>query len=131
MPYNLNMKNIIIHNKTHDMLPSISSTILHERYSEHANSKSVQSSPIWRYIQVIFLGRSPASNNQKYFDRHERNVINEIIQKEFFFHRNISVGSKHVKHPFYVPNMQSEISCQITSFIEVNILWQFTYIVLS
>ena len=49
MPYNLNMENIIIHNKTRDMLPSISSTILHVRYSEHANSKSVQSSPIWRY----------------------------------------------------------------------------------
>ena len=31
------------------MLLSISSTILHVRYSEHANSKSVQSSPIWRY----------------------------------------------------------------------------------
>ena len=49
MPYNLNMENIIIHDKTRDMLPSISSTILHVRYSEHANSKSVQSSPIWRY----------------------------------------------------------------------------------
>ena len=49
MPYNLNMENIIIHNKTRDMLPSISSTILHARYSELANSKSVQSSPIWRY----------------------------------------------------------------------------------
>ena len=45
MPYNLNMKNIIIHNKTCDMLPSISSTILHVRYSEHANSKSIQISP--------------------------------------------------------------------------------------
>ena len=49
MPYNLNMENIIIHSKTRDMLPSISSTILHVRYSEHANSKSVLSSPIWRY----------------------------------------------------------------------------------
>ena len=49
MPYNLDMENTIIHNKTHDMLPSISSTILHVRYSEHANWKSVQSSPIWRY----------------------------------------------------------------------------------
>ena len=49
MPYNLNMENIIIHIKTRDMLPSISGTILHVRYSEHANSKSVQSSPIWRY----------------------------------------------------------------------------------
>ena len=49
MPYNLNMENIIIHNRTRDMLLSISSTILHVRYSEHANSKSVQSSPIWRY----------------------------------------------------------------------------------
>ena len=49
MPYSLSMENIIIHNKTHDMLPSISSTILHVRYSEHANSKIVQSSPIWRY----------------------------------------------------------------------------------
>ena len=45
MPYNLNMENIITHNMTRDMLPSISSTILHVRYSEHANSKSVQSSP--------------------------------------------------------------------------------------
>ena len=43
MPYKLNMENIIIHNKTRDMLPSISSTILHARYSELANSKSVQS----------------------------------------------------------------------------------------
>ena len=51
MPYNLNMENIIIHDKTRDMLPSISSTILHVRYSEHANSKSVQRSPIWRYIK--------------------------------------------------------------------------------
>ena len=50
MPYNLNMENIIKHNKTRDMLPSISSTILHVRYSEHANWKSVQSSPIWRYM---------------------------------------------------------------------------------
>ena len=49
MPYNLYKENIIIHNKTRDILPSISSTILHVRYSEHANSKSVQSSPIWRY----------------------------------------------------------------------------------
>ena len=39
MPYNLNMENIIIHNKTRDMPPSISSTILHVRCSEHANSK--------------------------------------------------------------------------------------------
>ena len=31
------------------MVPSISSTILHVRYGEHANSKSVPSSPIWRY----------------------------------------------------------------------------------
>ena len=54
MPYNLNMENIIIHDKTRDMPPSISSTILHVRYSEHANSKSVQSSPIWQY--VIFQG---------------------------------------------------------------------------
>ena len=46
MPYNLNMENIIIHNKTRDMLPSISSTIIHVRYSEHANSKSVQSSGV-------------------------------------------------------------------------------------
>ena len=38
MPYNLNMENIIIHNKTRDMLPSI--------------SKSVQSSPIWRFLFV-------------------------------------------------------------------------------
>ena len=49
MQYNLNMENIILHNKTRDMLPSISSTILHVRYSEHANSKSVQSFPIWWY----------------------------------------------------------------------------------
>ena len=54
MPYNLNMENIIIHDKTCDMLPSISSTILHVRYSEYANSKSVQSSPIWRYIWTIY-----------------------------------------------------------------------------
>ena len=47
--HNLNMENIIIHNKTRDMHPSISSTILHVRYSEHADFKSVQSSPIWRY----------------------------------------------------------------------------------
>ena len=47
--HNLNMENIIIHNKTRDMPPSISSTILHVRYSEHTDSKSVQSSPIWRY----------------------------------------------------------------------------------
>ena len=53
MPYNLNMENIIIHNKTHDMLPSISRTILQVRYSEHVNSKSVQSSPIWRYFDWI------------------------------------------------------------------------------
>ena len=53
MPYNLNMENIIIHNKTRDMPPSISSTILHVRYSEHANSKIVQSSPIWRYASVL------------------------------------------------------------------------------
>ena len=46
MPYNLNMENIIIQTKTRDMLPSITSTILHVRYSDHANSKSVQSSPI-------------------------------------------------------------------------------------
>ena len=50
MPYNLNIENIIIHNKTRDMLPFIFSTILHVRCSEHANSKSVQSPPIWRYI---------------------------------------------------------------------------------
>ena len=54
MPYNLNMEIIIIHNKTRDMLPSISNTILHVRYSEHANSKSVQSSPIWRYCKAAF-----------------------------------------------------------------------------
>ena len=55
MPYNLDTENIIIHNKTRDMLPSISSTILHVRYNEHANSKSVQSSPIWRYwIGILF-----------------------------------------------------------------------------
>ena len=53
MPYNLNMENIIIHDKTCDMLLSISSTILHVRYSEHANSKSVQSSPIWRYVLCL------------------------------------------------------------------------------
>ena len=53
MPYNLNMENIIIHNETRDMLPSISSTILHVRYSDYANSKSVQSSPIWRYRVVM------------------------------------------------------------------------------
>ena len=47
------MENIIIQNKTRDMLLSISSTILHVRCSEHANSKSVQSSPIWRYLQWI------------------------------------------------------------------------------
>ena len=52
MPYNLNMENIIVHNKTHDMLPSISSTILRVKYSELANSKSVQSSPIWRYAKT-------------------------------------------------------------------------------
>ena len=45
MPGNLNMENIIIHSKTRDMLPFISSTILHVRYSEHANSKSVQKFP--------------------------------------------------------------------------------------
>ena len=45
MPYNLNMENIIVHNKTHDMLPSISSTILRVKYSEHANSKSVPKFP--------------------------------------------------------------------------------------
>ena len=39
----------MLHNKTRDLLPSISSTILHVRDSEHANSKSVQSSPIWWY----------------------------------------------------------------------------------
>ena len=57
MPYNLDMENIIIHNKTCDMLPSISSTILHVRYSEDANSKSVQSSPIWQYHFpfIVFL----------------------------------------------------------------------------
>ena len=49
IPYNLDMENIIIHTKTRDVLPSISSTTLHRRYNEHANSKSVQSSPIWRY----------------------------------------------------------------------------------
>ena len=53
MPYNLNMKNIIIHNKTRDMLPSISSTIIYVRCSEHANSKSVQSSPISRYVRLF------------------------------------------------------------------------------
>ena len=55
MPYNLNMENIIIHTKTCDMLPSISSNILHVNYSEHAISKSVQSSPIWRYIFILDL----------------------------------------------------------------------------
>ena len=47
------MENIIIHNKTRDMLPSISSTILHVRYNEHANSKSVQSSPIGWYWEIL------------------------------------------------------------------------------
>ena len=53
MAYNLNVENIIIHDKTCDMPPSISSTILHVRYIEHANSKSVQSFPIWRYVFAI------------------------------------------------------------------------------
>ena len=53
MPYNRYVENIIIHNKTRDMLPSISSNILHVRLSEHANSKSVQSSPIWRYQEAL------------------------------------------------------------------------------
>ena len=49
MAYNLNMENIEIYNETRDMLPSISSTMLQVRCSEHASSKSVQSSPIWEY----------------------------------------------------------------------------------
>ena len=71
MSYNLNMENIIIHNKTRDMLPSISSTILHMRYSEHANSKSVQSSPIWRYhdcgmnYQKVSVITNPLKNSWK------------------------------------------------------------------
>ena len=52
MPYNLDMENIMIHNKTCDMLTSISSTILHVRYSEHANSKGVQISRVWRYQEL-------------------------------------------------------------------------------
>ena len=71
MPYNFNMENIIIHNKTRDMLPSISSTILHMRYSEHANSKSVQSSPIWRYWPFVRgIHRSPVNSSHKGQWRH-------------------------------------------------------------
>ena len=58
------MENIIIHNKTRDMLPSISSTILHVRYSEHANSKSVQSSPIWRYALWNFTSSGAGHFNE-------------------------------------------------------------------
>ena len=49
MAYDINMENIEIYNETRDMLPSISSTMLQVRCSEHASSKSVQSSPIWGY----------------------------------------------------------------------------------
>ena len=40
----------MVHNKTRDMLPSISSTIIHVRYSEHA---SVQSSPHLTVCEIV------------------------------------------------------------------------------
>ena len=77
MSYNLNKKNIIIHNKTRDMLPSISSTILHVRYSEHGNSKSVQSAPIWRYWTMSLITRINDRGGTQFLSS-EHNVIQDV-----------------------------------------------------
>ena len=80
MPYNINMEINIIQNKTHDMLPSISSTILHVRCSEYANSESVQSSPIWRYgiLKSDVLWFTPSGQYQRFLQIHGMNIIPHI-----------------------------------------------------
>ena len=83
MPYSLNMENIIIHTETRDMLPSISSTILHVRYSEHANSKSVQNSPIWRYHMMIGMSIPEAPhhvNDHMATSQHSINTYGHFLQ---------------------------------------------------
>ena len=100
MPYNLNMENIIIHTKTCDMLPSISSTILHVRCSEHVNSKSVQSSPIWRYFFSLKSGFQRVQycinpSNTKLF----KNINMHLHIESFINIKMTNVAQIHPKEP--------------------------------